>query len=244
MCSTRIRTTPRTLRRLAASLWLYRWRDRELIDRARCRRLHPAIHRVGVWSVFPSPAVREINPTLWLSSRCADRDGARVPAGEQFVQLDDATARPAPPSSSAANRVRQLVLSALQLRVEPSGQRVVRAGRAVRPGQPGLRVDVAVSSHGGDWLATLSRANGPTWCGRPPTACLVGVEPLESPSTIVRAGLLRGGRLGADPSRRVRPSHGRDAGTFSSTDGTTWSPIDLGADTYAGELALVTGSWQ
>ena len=103
--------------------------------------------------------------------------------------------------------------------------------------------DVAVSSHGGDWLATLSQASGQTsvWSSSD------GLTWSESSSletldrNLSTPGLFQevGDELILSPGATT--TFDGTSGTFSSTDGTTWSPVDLGADAYLGDLAIGDG---
>jgi hypothetical protein len=103
--------------------------------------------------------------------------------------------------------------------------------------------EVAVTSHGGNWLATrgdrdnvitvYSSADGLQWSE---AATIEGPErSLSAPGLFEEVGdeLIFG--PGATVTEFGTP------GTFSSTDGTTWSPVDLGAEAFLGELAIGDG---
>jgi hypothetical protein len=100
-----------------------------------------------------------------------------------------------------------------------------------------------VTSHGGNWLATrgdrnnvitvFSSADGLQWSE---AGTIDGPElSLSSPGLFEEVGneLIFG--PGATVTEFGTP------GTFSSTDGTTWAPVDLRAEAYLGELAVGDG---
>ena len=103
--------------------------------------------------------------------------------------------------------------------------------------------DVAVTSHGGDWMATLgdqnetitlwSSADGLEWSE---AGTLQGPE-----RSLADVGLFEeiGDELILSPGATV--SEFGTPGTWSSSDGTTWSPVDLGADAFLGKLAIGDG---
>ncbi len=103
--------------------------------------------------------------------------------------------------------------------------------------------DVAVSSHGGDWLATLGNredvvtvfesSDGLNWSEA--GTFQTPERNLAAPGLFEEVGAELILSPGATTTWEGTP------GTFASTDGATWSPVDLGVDAYTGELAIGDG---
>jgi hypothetical protein len=186
----------------------------------------------------------ETNPTLWLSA-----DGLRwelvheFSQDETYVQLDGSDGgaegyvvmgRRIQPDSSTYERFAF---------ASADGREWVEATAPFGADDQAFVWDVAVTSRGGDWLATLgdpselitlySSPDGLAWTeigtvqGNPRSLASTGLFEEIGPELILSPG--------ATVSELGTP------GTWSSTDGTTWAPVDLGADAFLGELAHGNG---
>ena len=186
------------------------------------------------------------NPTLWLSSDALTWELVHeFNQDEQYVQLQDGDAgaegyvvigRRTEKDSSSYKYERFAFASA-------DGREWTETAAPFGPDDQEFVWDVAVSSHGGDWLATLgdrndtitlwSSADGLQWTE---STTLQGHErSLASPGLFEEVG----DELILSPGATV--TEFGTPGTWSSTDGMTWSPVDLGADAWLGELAIGDG---
>ena len=184
------------------------------------------------------------NPTLWLSSDALTWEMVHeFTQDQQFVQVHDA-------DGGAEGYV------VIGRRIEHDSSSYQRFAFASADGREWVEQaapfgaddqsyvwDVAVSSHGGDWLATLGLRDGPTqlWSSSDGLTWSESTS-LETPDrSMATAGLFEevGTELILSPGATT--TWEGTPGAFSSTDGTTWSSIDLGADAYVGELAIGDG---
>jgi hypothetical protein len=184
------------------------------------------------------------NPTLWLSSDALTWELVHeFSQDEYFVQLHDGdggaegyvvVGRRIPHDSSSYERFAF---------ASADGREWVERAAPFGPDDQSYVWDVAVTSHGGNWLATLGDRNdtitlysspdGLEWSA---AGTLQGNQrSLASPGLFEEVG----DELILSPGATV--TEFGTPGTWSSTDGTTWSPIDLGADAFLGELTIGDG---
>lgn len=187
---------------------------------------------------------RNLNPTLWLSSDALTWELVHeFRQDEHYVQIHDAD----------GGDEGYVVIGR---RIEPDGGDYERFAFASADGREWVESaapfgpddqtfvwDVAVTSHGGNWLATLgdrndtitlwSSADGLEWSA---AGTLQGPQrDLGTPGLFEEIG----DELILSPVATV--SLFGTPGTWSSTDGTTWTPVDLGTDAWLGELAVGDG---
>ena len=183
----------------------------------------------------------DTNPTLWLSSDALTWELVHeFSQAEQYVQLHDGDG--GAEGYVVIGRRIELDSSSYQrfTLASADGREWVERAEPFGPDDQEFVWEVAVSSFGSDWMATIgnreettslwSSADGLTWS----QAGSVDARNVSAAS----AGLFEevGSELILAPGASV--SFSGTPGALSSTDGTTWSPIDLGADAYVGELAI------
>jgi hypothetical protein len=185
------------------------------------------------------------NPTLWLSSDALTWELVHeFSQDQQYVQLHDGDGG-AEGYVVIGRRIERDGSSSYERFAFASadGREWVEQAAPFGPDNQDFVWEVAVSSHGGDWLATLGHRDETTqlW------ASADGLTWTEAGSldarnlTTASAGLFE--EIGAELILAPGGSVFWDGtpGVWSSTDGTTWSPIDLGADAYAGDVAVGDG---
>ena len=186
----------------------------------------------------------ETNPTLWLSSDALTWELVHeFSQDQQYVQLHDGDGG-AEGYVVIGRRIERDSSSYERFAIaSPDGREWTETAAPFGPDDQEFVWDVAVSSRGGDWLATLgdrndeitlwSSADGLQWSE---SGTLQGNErSLASPGLFEEVGE----ELILSPGATV--SEFGTPGTWSSTDGMTWSPVDLGADAWLGELAIGDG---
>ena len=186
----------------------------------------------------------DTNPTLWLSSDALTWELVHeFSQDQQYVQLSDGDGG-AEGYVVIGQRIERDSTSYERFAIaSPDGREWTETAAPFGPDDQEFVWDVAVSSHGGDWLATLgdrndaitlwSSADGLQWSQ---SGTLQGNErSLASPGLFEEVG----DELILSPGATV--SEFGTPGTWSSTDGMTWSPVDLGADAFVGELAIGDG---
>lgn len=186
----------------------------------------------------------QMNPTLWLSSDALTWELVHeFSQDEQYVQLYGSDAGPEG-------------YVVIGRRIEPDSSSYERFAFASADGREWVERaapfgeddqtfiwDVPVTSHGGNWLATLgdrndvitlySSADGLEWTAG---GTIQGPQrSLASPGLFEEIG----DELIYSPGATV--SEFGTPGTFSSTDGTTWSPVEAFADAFLGQLAVGDG---
>jgi len=187
---------------------------------------------------------RQTNPTIWLSSDALTWELVHeFSQDEQYVQLYGA-------DGGAEGYVvigRRIELDSSSYErfafASADGREWVESPAPFGPDDQAFIWDVAVTSHGGNWLATLgdsadtitlwSSADGIEWSE---AGTLQGRE-----RSLASTGLFEeiGDELIISPGATV--TEFGTPGTWSSNDGTTWSPVDLGADAFLGGLAIGDG---
>ena len=186
----------------------------------------------------------QTNPTLWLSSDALTWELVHeFSQDEQYVQLYGA-------DGGAEGYVvigRRIELDSSSYErfafASADGREWVESPAPFGPDDQAFIWDVAVTSHGGNWLATLgdsadtitlwSSADGLEWSE---AGTLQGLErSLASPGLFEEIG----DELIVSPGATV--TEFGTPGAWSSSDGTTWSPVDLGAEASLGELAIGDG---
>jgi hypothetical protein len=186
----------------------------------------------------------QTNPTLWLSGDALTWELVHeFSQDQQFVQLDDGDGG-AEGYVVVGRRIEHDNSSYERFAfASADGREWVERAAPFGPDDQEFVFEVAVSSRGGDWLATLGQpdettslwasADGLTWSG----AGTVDARNLSS----ITAGLFEevGTELILAPGASI--TFDGTPGAWSSTDGTTWSPIGLGADAWVGDLAIGDG---
>ena len=186
----------------------------------------------------------ETNPTLWLSTDALTWELVHeFTQDQQFVQLHDGDGgaegyvvigRRIEHDSSSYERFAF---------ASADGRHWVETAAPFGPDDQTYVWEVAVSSHGDGWLATLGRRDEATslWSSADGLAWSE-TGSLDTPElSLSSAGLFEevGDELILSPGATV--TEFGTPGAWSSTDGTTWSPVDLGADAWLGELAIGDG---
>ena len=186
----------------------------------------------------------ETNPTLWLSSDALTWELVHeFSQDQQFVQLHDGDGG-ADGYVVIGRRIEKDSSSYQRFAfASADGREWVERAEPFGADDQGFVWEVAVSSRGGDWMATIgnreettslwSSVDGLTWS----EAGSLDARNLTTTS----AGLFEevGNELILAPGASVFMDG--TPGAWSSTDGSTWSPIDLGADAFVGELAIGDG---
>ena len=186
----------------------------------------------------------DTNPTLWLSSDALTWELVHeFSQDQQFVQLHDGDGgaegyvvmgRRIEHDSSSYERFSF---------ASADGREWIESAAPFGPDDQDFVWEAAVSSRGGDWLATLGQrdettslwasADGLNWSG----AGTLDARNLSS----VGAGLFEEVSSELILAPGASGAYDGTPGAWSSTDGTTWSPIDLGADAWVGDLAIGDG---
>ena len=186
----------------------------------------------------------ETNPTLWLSSDALTWELVHeFSQDQQYVQLTDGDGG-AEGYVVVGHRTEKDAPSYERFALASAdGRHWVETAAPFGPDDQQYQWQVAVSSHGGGWLATLGHRDEPTslWSSADGLAWSE-TGSLDTPElSLSSAGLFEevGDELILSPGATV--SEFGTPGTWSSTDGTTWSPVDLGADAWLGELAIGDG---
>ena len=184
------------------------------------------------------------NPTLWLSSDALTWELVHeFSQDQQFVQIHDGDGG-ADGYVVIGRRIEHDSSSYERFAVASAdGREWVETAAPFGADDQEFVWDVAVSSHGGNWLATLgdrndtitlwSSADGLEWSE---SGTLQGNE-----RSLASPGLFEELRDELILSPGATVTEFGTPGTWSSTDGTTWSPVDLGADAWVGELAIGDG---
>jgi hypothetical protein len=183
-----------------------------------------------------------IDPTLWLSD-----DGLtwelvhEFSQDEHFVQIHDADGG-AEGYVVTGRRIEQDESGGYERFTFASadGREWVESTAPFGPDDQTFVWDAAVTSFGGNWLATLGDRNDliTVWSSADGLEWTAGATLQGNQRSLASPGLFEevGDELILSPGATV--SLFGTPGTWASTDGTTWSPVDLGADGYAGELAI------
>ena len=186
----------------------------------------------------------ETNPTLWLSDDALTWELVHeFNQDEQFVQLHDGDGgaegyvvigRRIEPDSSSYERFAF---------ASADGREWFETAAPFGPDDQSYVWTVGVSSLGGDWLATLGRRDAPTslWSSADGLSWTESGSLDHPEGSVATPGLFEevGDELIFAPNATV--TFDGTPGIWSSADGTTWSPIDLGADAWIGELAVSDG---
>jgi hypothetical protein len=183
------------------------------------------------------------NPSLWLSA-----DGLtwelvhEFSQDEQFVQLSDADGG----EDGYVVMGRRIVPDGPYQRftfASADGREWVERAEPFGADDQEFVGDVGVSSFGADWVATLAQPGNviSTWTSSDGLTWTESGSIQMGERSIAVAGLLEeiGDELISSPGGT--PFFIGDPGVFSSTDGAAWSPVDMGADAWLGELAIGNG---
>jgi hypothetical protein len=186
----------------------------------------------------------EINPTLWLSDDALSWELVHeFSQDEKYVQIHDGDGgaegyvvigRRIEHDSSSYERFAF---------ASADGREWFESAAPFGPDPQNFVGDVGISSHGGDWLATLTLEDASTalWSSADGLAWSEAGSLATPPRNMATPGLFEevGDGLVLSPAATV--AFDGTPGIWSSTDGTAWAPIDLGADAWVGELAIGDG---